>query len=567
VNDPDQTMRLPVVEARNVPNGIPPRKPLPPKDTIIPPKDAATRNTTNSAEAGLFRLEPTVFSAIRRYRIMILVIAILGLVVAGAYAAIQPKVYQAEANVTVPLPASSQVGAADVGQYVDNQVVLLTSEGVAQRAADIANSELGANVLDAADFNGSHGKLVVNPPTTATPGGYGASIIAVSFRGPSPQVAQVGLSAVLQAFDEAVSDAIRAQANGTIEGIDRAIRQSTSQAQRDALETQRAQALVNEQTDLAQTPTTAVTAPTRANGHWTLDAGIGLVAGLLVGAALAYVLSVRRRGIAGWQDPAVIYGMPMIARIPVFKDGPVPMADDPDSAVAEAFRFAAVSVERICAAPGTSLAFISLLGDAGKSTVVANLALAMAEGGTRLLAVDADPADDGLTTRLLPGVQIAGGLEQVLSGRRALADCVRPSPHNHAITVIGSSPDAPRMISGAARSKAVRALLAEARRSFDVVLIDSPALLEVADSFELVNAVDAAIIVINPDEKASDHLEMADRFRSGGSDVIGYVYNRAPMRANVARHRHRGQMARPTPEKGESFTNIRVSDTTSQPSR
>ena len=42
VNDPNQTMRLPVVEARNVPNGIPPRKALPPKDTIIPPKDAAS---------------------------------------------------------------------------------------------------------------------------------------------------------------------------------------------------------------------------------------------------------------------------------------------------------------------------------------------------------------------------------------------------------------------------------------------------------------------------------------------------------------------------------------------
>lgn len=533
----------------------------------MPPRDAATRLTTNTAEADLFRLEPTVFGAIRRYRIMILVIAILGMVIAGAYAVSQPKVYQADANVTVPLPASSQAGATDVGQYVDNQVLLLESEGVAQRAADIANSKLGGNVLDTADFNGSHSKLVVTPPTTATPGGYGASIVAVSFKGPSPQVAQVGLSAILQAFDEAVSAAIKAQANGTIAGIDQAISQSSSAAQRDALETQRAQALVNEQSDLAQTPTAAVTAPTRANSHWTLDAAIGLVAGLLVGAALAYVLSVRRRGIAGWQDPAVIYGVPMTAQIPVFKGGLVPMADDPDSTVAEAFRFAAVSVERICAARGTSLAFISLLGDAGKSTVVANLALAMAEGGTRLLVVDADPADDGLTTRLLPGIQVAGGLEQVLSGQRALADCVRPSSYNNAITVIGSSPDAPRVITGAARSKALRALLAEASRSFDVVLIDSPALLEVADSFELVNAVDAAIIVVNPDERASDHLEMADRLRSERADVIGYVYNRAPIRAHFARHRHGEQMARPTHAESLSSTDTGASDTTSQPSR
>ena len=139
---------------------------------------------------------------------------------------------------------------------------------------------------------------------------------------------------------------------------------------------------------------------------------IGLVAGLLVGAALAYVLSVRRRGIAGWQDPAVIYGVPMIAQIPVFKDGStgcrwptIPIRPWLRHFVSLRYRWSGYVLRN----PATSLAFISLLGDAGKSTVVANLALAMAEGGTRLLAVDADPADDGLTTRLLPGVQIAGG--------------------------------------------------------------------------------------------------------------------------------------------------------------
>ena len=66
---------------------------------------------------------------------------------------------------------------------------------------------------------------------------------------------------------------------------------------------------------------------------------------------------MRRRQIAGRQDPAAIYGVPMIAEIPAFKarGGLLPMADDPHSAAAEAFRFAAVSVERICAARGAPL--------------------------------------------------------------------------------------------------------------------------------------------------------------------------------------------------------------------
>ena len=208
------------------------------------------------------RFEPTVFGAVRRYRILVLTMAILGMLAAVGYSLHERKIYQAEANVTFQPPASSQA-SANPGQYLDSQVLLLQSQGVAQQAANIANRELGANLLDAQDFYGNHSSLVVDPPTTATPGGYGATIVAVAFKGPSPQIAQVGLNAVLQAYDKARSDAITAQANATVAGIDKAINQSKNAAEQAALETQRTQVLVNEQTDLAQTPTASVAPATR----------------------------------------------------------------------------------------------------------------------------------------------------------------------------------------------------------------------------------------------------------------------------------------------------------------
>lgn len=300
MNDPDQTMRLPVVEVSSESNGTSSRQAFPPSDTIIPandrivpPRDTIRSRSTIAADVDPPRSEPTVFGAIRQYRVLVLAMAILCMVAAVAYSLHQPKIYQVEANVTVPLPASSQP-TADPGQYLDSQVLLLQSQGVAEKAAAIANRELGSNVLAASDFYGNHSSMAVVPPTTATPGGYGASIVAVSFEGASPQIAQVGLNAVLQAFDEAVSDAIRAQANATIAGIDTAINESTSPAQTATLETQRTQTVINEQTDLAQTPTAAVGPTIRANGHWALDGAIGLVAGILVGTALAYVLALRR---------------------------------------------------------------------------------------------------------------------------------------------------------------------------------------------------------------------------------------------------------------------------------
>ena len=136
--------------------------------------------------------------------------------------------------------------------------------------------------------------------------------------------------------------------------------------------------------------------------------------GLVLGAAAAYVRASRRRGFVDRQDPAALYGVPLIGEIPAFEAekmlrsnaastrGLLPMSADPHSAVAEAFRFAAGSVERIRAerGPRLSLVFVSPLAGAGKSMVVANLALAIAEGGTRVLAVDADAGDGDLTARL-----------------------------------------------------------------------------------------------------------------------------------------------------------------------
>ena len=77
------------------------------------------------------------------------------------------------------------------------------------------------------------------------------------------------------------------------------------------------------------------------------------------------------------------------------------------------------------------------------------------------------------------------------------------------------------------------------------MLIDSPALLQVADATELVAASDAAIIVLGPNELIQDHVEMVDRLKLIGSDVVGYIYNRAPMPAPLARYQRNGSSARP----------------------
>ena len=234
-------------------------------------------------------------------------------------------------------------------------------------------------------------------------------------------------------------------------------------------------------------------------------------------------------GASGWPSGA--------APNPGFAGGLLSVRTDPHSAAAEAFRFAAVFIERVRAerGPQLSVVFVSPRLSGGKSTVVANVALALAEGGTKVLVVDADAAGDGQTARLLLGTRV-GGFEEVLAGRRALADCIQPSPFDVAASVLGRGP-AGSLVTGAARFKAASALLAEAKASFDLVLIDSPALLEVTGATALVSAADAAITVLGPDEPIRDHTTMAGRLNLMGTQVIGYIYSQAPARAPFTRLR------------------------------
>ena len=90
--------------------------------------------------------------------------------------------------------------------------------------------------------------------------------------------------------------------------------------------------------------------------------------------------------------------------------------------------------------------------------------LAIAEGGTRVLVVDADAGDGGLAARLLLGTPADdGGLEQVLAGQQPLANCIQPSPLNGAVAVLGSGPALHRRVTGAARRR--RRLRCSPRRS------------------------------------------------------------------------------------------------------
>lgn len=321
MNQSNETWSLPIADARPTSYGIPQRGPIPRSEPSVRRPSAASAEPNPP--------QPTLFEAVSRHRLLVLVMAVLGLVAGAAYALMPAKEYDAEGFITMPQQVSLQGQQANSSQYLDSQVLLLQSQGVAQQAAKIANAALNGASLTVSNFFGPQSLLLVTPPTTAAPGVYGATVISVAFTGSTPQIAQEGVNAVLDAYAQVRTAVIKAEDSSVINALGTSIGATNFQlthlaasntnlqqqlvAQRQALTTQQAQAIVNEDIDLAQQSSVQTAAlPSKPSNHkWSIDGAAGLIGGLLLGAAVAFMLarrkvaatSQRRRVTADREDP------------------------------------------------------------------------------------------------------------------------------------------------------------------------------------------------------------------------------------------------------------------------
>ena len=200
------------------------------------------------------------------------------------------------------------------------------------------------------------------------------------------------------------------------------------------------------------------------------------------------------------------------------------VAQDPRSAAAEAFRTLRTNIQfKGLENPVRTMLVTSSAAEEGKSTVVANLAVSLAQTGAAVIAVDCDlrspslhrifglPNDRGLTSLMLtPDTGLrdylqrseAGGVDVLTSG---------PLPPNPA-ELLGSQ----RMAS----------LLRELRDTADYVVFDSPPVLSVTDAAVLATKVDGSILVLSAGKARRDAAKKAKRtLEELSAHFLGVVVN------------------------------------------
>lgn len=297
--------------------------------------------------------------------------------------------------------------------------------------------------------------------------------------------------------------------------------------------------------------------------------GIGLIPlvvvlailGAVVGAFVTYYLALRRQRVSNSRDPELVLNSPLLTEIPSFAEerirSSLPVEEHPESSVAESFRFLASSivVRRMPATPPSQaserrhvadqqarlatasiLAVVSATIGDGKTTLVANAGLAAARAGNRVLLIDADfgaqqlvalfadkASDFGITDVVLkrpgPGLAMSiGAVEQGGGGRLDIMG--RGTAETPAGTFF--------------RDEALPSFLDGLRDDYDLVLIDTPPLLQVAYAGLVTRLADEAIVVVRHDSDMGELEELRDRLEMTGTPPLGYAYNGAPLRRRLA---------------------------------
>jgi succinoglycan biosynthesis transport protein ExoP len=256
-----------------------------------------------------------------------------------------------------------------------------------------------------------------------------------------------------------------------------------------------------------------------------LDLALGGVLGLLAGLLLIALLEAIDRTVKSTAHADALLDAPHVGLIPKRRGSTLVLGGKGDAQEGEPYRSMRTSIRFLYPDnPLKTLLVTSPTPGEGKTTTAANLAVALSLAGERVIIVDADLRRAALAQVF--GLERSIGLTTLVLGKATVDDVLQDWGRNLQVLASGPLPPNPSEILG---SQLVNTLLQDLSHRADVVIIDAPPVLPVADAVALAPQVDAVVMVLRHGVTLRHTVsEARRRLESVGATVAGYVLNAVP---------------------------------------
>lgn len=268
----------------------------------------------------------------------------------------------------------------------------------------------------------------------------------------------------------------------------------------------------------------------------SLIVGAGGILGLLLGVVAGFALDLADRSLKSLREARELLGYTLLGVIPTIKtnrlrpysgsmEQPVPWVvarDLPRSSVLDAYQMLQANLKFLSSdKPLNSIVVTSSVAKEGKSSISANLAVAIAQVGRRVLLVDADMRRP--TQHHIWDINNTTGLSNVIVGQTAFQDAVHSVMSNLDLLPSGVVPPNPLALLDSNR---MAALVESMAGQYDCVIFDCPPLAGTADAAVLGKLADGILLVVRPGVVNSGSASAAKEFlKQYGQNVLGMVVN------------------------------------------
>jgi Mrp family chromosome partitioning ATPase/uncharacterized protein involved in exopolysaccharide biosynthesis len=516
------------------------------------PADAAPDRWQGEADA-TWGERPGIVASLLRYRVIVVAATLLGAVVGYGIVQLLPVRYQAEASLILSDPGGptvlgggSALGSSDREVYVAKQVDFMTSSVVLRRARRLLGSRQSLTEV--------REELDVQPSASMT----GISIVAT---GPDPGTAADLANALATAYQQVTAERVAADAEKAFASLEKL--RSRYQDSLDASPklpdgrltsrqqdlTARIQNLQDREQDItvqADVYASGVeyveqavppTAPSQPKPK--LAVALGALLGLLGSGAWAWWAAARDQRAEGRSEPARILGAPLLGEVPRLRTLRLStgrsVADPPvlDSSVADAYHFVVASLEHeLAGVGGKSVAMTSVGPGDGKTSTALQIANAALQENRKILLIDADVRMRQLS-ELFCYVEAAAdgngqGPPESDGGPADDSEYLYRLVSTNSGMVLPVAPNRsdPMHPAGSYHAVDIRDALRSIGELFDLVLIDTPALLASSTALGVAGQADGVVLVVSHRVSLSHLRDVRERLTFVKTPLIGYIYVR-----------------------------------------